>query len=314
MKQALQQLIAQGKTGRAIQQLLAITGRLEDTDLQEEVILQSARYEQYTKSKRTGISSSQDQGVSIANINQALLSIISQLPEDTSGGENDEHTANSKGKTKGSAWWQWVVGASVIVAILAGVAEVSGYSLKDLFSKGKVNSFSVTVLVHGKEGKDDRILRNQGKVALDFGTTREEESINEKGEATFKELPIGYVGKKALISIDHPQPYFPVNRDTAYILEKGKSIYLEAELKGMDKVHGRVLDYETETPLDSVRVSYQDIAAYTDEYGWYELNIPPSKQGKFIRLNFYKDGYKMEDLDSIAPHTQQEYGILLERK
>lgn len=176
-----------------------------------------------------------------------------------------------------------------------------------------LDSFSVTVLVHGKNGKNDRILKDQGKVVIDFGSTREEEEINSEGEATFKELPIKYLNDEVFISIVHPQPYYPTKIDSTYLLRKDKSIYLEVELKGLNKVFGLVKNFKTSKPIDSVRVSYQGLVCYTDEFGFFDLNIPLDKQAKFIRLNFYKDGYLGESLDSIAPHTKQEIGMLLKQ-
>lgn len=239
-------------------------------------------------------------------LNWSLCGELEQEFPNTSTGKSEK---NLKQKI-----WSWILAAGVIVSLLVGLGELTGASFMKLGGSKKADSFSVTVLVHGKEGKDHRILRNQGKVTLDFGTTRQEASINEKGEATFKELPLRYLGQAALISIDHPQPYFPVERNAEYQLERGKSIYLEIELKGIDKIQGRVLDYQSEEPLGGVRVSYRDVYTFTDEVGWYQLNIPPDKQAKFIRVSFYKEGYRMESLDSIAPHTQQEIGISLKRK
>ncbi len=156
-------------------------------------------------------------------------------------------------------------------------------------------------------------MSGQGKVVLDFGTTREEEPINQEGEATFKELPSKFIGKEVHVSIHHPQPYFPTLRDTIYKLEKGKSIYLEIELTGIHNIKGTILDFETEKPLDSVRVSVQNIAAYTDNYGWFKLDIPSELQAKFLRVHFYKESYRMETIDSIAPHTKQEIELSLHK-
>lgn len=200
-----------------------------------------------------------------------------------------------------------------IIAVLAGVAEISGYSLRDYFGGNSIDSFSLTVLVHGKEGKDDILLKNQGKVVLDIGGDRKEEAINMQGEATFKELPGGFIDKKALISIDHPEPYFPIKRNEEYLLEENKAIYLAIELKDIDKIQGRIIDETTQKPLDSVRVSVKNVATYSDEFGWYELGIPEEIQGKFIRANFFKEGYKMQNLDSIAPYTKQEIDISLQK-
>ncbi|MCO6488490.1 MAG: hypothetical protein J5I98_08740 [Phaeodactylibacter sp.] len=317
MKQRLRQLIAKGKAQKAIQDLLHLTQRLDEGELHEEVVMLSARYEQHARSERLGIATKEENKVSLAAINNALLGIINRLPESKQMGiEEDDAFDNVIDEISHSnrKWRPWVAVALVLFGVLAAMAHLAGYGLNSLFKNDDVDSFSVTILVHGKTGKDDRILRNQGEVVLDFGTAREEASINDNGEATFKELPAGYIGKKARISIDHPQPYFPVDRDAEYILERRKAIYLEVELTGTDIIRGRVLDHETEKPLDSVRVSYQDIAAFTNAYGWFELNIPEDKQAKFIRVNFYKGGYKMQDIDSIAPHTQQEMGILLRKE
>jgi hypothetical protein len=215
---------------------------------------------------------------------------------------------------------KWYQKTEYKIALVGGffVIIASLISISPNFFKTKIknnpDSFSVTVLVHGKKGKNDRVLSNQGKVVMDFGTTREEEEINKEGEATFKEIPIKFLGEKALINLIHPQPYFLTDIDSMYTLEKNKAIYLEAELVGMDKIQGRVLDYKTESPIDSVRVSYQNAITLTDKYGWFELNIPVDKQAKFIRVNFYKKGYAMENLDSIIPHTKKEIGFYLKKK
>lgn len=210
--------------------------------------------------------------------------------------------------------WQWFLTTGAIVALLAGLAEFTGYSLKDVLSGRNVESFSVTVMVHGKEGKDDRILRNQGKVVIHIGTDIREATINEKGEATFKQIPIGFLNQLALITIDHPQPYSPTERDIEYQLEDGKAIYLETELTGLNRITGLILDFDTERPLDSVRVSYDGNVAFTNEFGEFELEISERSRDKFIKVNFYKKGYKIEQLDSIAPHLKQPIGLSLKKE
>ena len=196
------------------------------------------------------------------------------------------------------------------LGILAAIVTILGFSFKDFIFSENVESFSTTVFVHGDNGKDDVLLKN-GEVVMNLGTTKIEASINNKGEATFKELPLGYVGEHVLISIKHKQPYYPIDRGLEYVLKKNEPIYLKVELKGLEEVYGRVLDFKTESPIMNVRVSYKKIETFTDKYGWYNLKIPKEQQAKFIRLNFYKKGYIIQDLDNIAPHTKQEIGILL---
>ena len=171
MKQQLQTLIAEGKTDEAIQKLLTLANQIKKKDFHQEVIIQSARFEKYNQSNRMGISSSQEEGISIAKINKALLDIIDRL--------SDHEATHIEAKTKesfipidlspSSKWWKWVVGLGLLIAIPAGIADFTGYSLKDLFSSSSTASNTVTVLVHGIEGKEDLILPNRGIVKLIYG-------------------------------------------------------------------------------------------------------------------------------------------------
>ena len=272
MKARLQKLIAQGKTPQAIRQLLKITQQLKKADLYNEVILQSGRFETYEKAKRQGLASFEEKGISLAQIHRALLEITDRLTNEEWAqvfGEAEPQVILVPDPFFSGRWWQWGLGLGVVIAILVSIVSFSGYDLLDF---GEMDAFSVTVLVHGKKGKDHRILRDQGKVVLDIGNTREEENINSQGEATFKGLSNSYRGKRAIISIDHAQPYFPTQRDVEYILTENKAIYLEVQLEGLHKIQGQIIDFETEQPLDSVRVSVQDTATYSNSFGWYELH------------------------------------------
>ncbi|MFM2377313.1 MAG: hypothetical protein RLZZ165_2410, partial [Bacteroidota bacterium] len=101
----------------------------------------------------------------------------------------------------------------------------------------------------------------------------------------------------------HEQPYRAVRPDSAYVLREGRAIYLEVALAGLDSVFGHVRDFVTGRPLGGVRVSYRNIATHSDEFGWYVLHIPSKAREKFIRLQFLHPGYGLEEVDSVAPHT-----------
>lgn len=326
MKSYLRKLVSKGKTEQAIQ--LILENIPESHDLHHEMVMLSGRFSSHKGTKRKRTTSSQEQNLLEAQINDTLLEIINQLDdsdlpsappegleehgEDIPYDPTQDETAAAQSNSPN--WWKYVAGIGVIIGILAGTAGITGYSLRDFLGMEQSNSFSLTVFVHGKQGKDDRILKNQGKVVLDIGTARQEATINEKGEATFKELPAHFKGDSALISIDHPQPYLPKNRNVKYALTPKQAIYLEVELKGINQIKGTILDYENEQPLDSVRVSVENVASYSDEFGWFELDIPAAKQKKFVQVTFIKTGYHIERLDSIAPHTQQQIGISLRKQ
>ena len=124
---------------------------------------------------------------------------------------------------------------------------------------------------------------------------------------------MGFKGKRVPIRLEHPQPYRATHPDSLYLLEPNAAIYLEIALEGTNRIFGKVMDFKTEQWLDSVRVSVENIATYTDQFGWFELFIPEAKQRKFQRVSFFKKGYEIDELDSIPVHTQQEINISLQK-
>lgn len=303
MKQEIKKLIAKGETEKALKNLMSFTNKSEFKKLHEEIVLQSAKFQQYKVKIRKGVISFEEAKLVNAEITNALLEILDDI------NDNEILSLQTAPKKLGQSSFFKRYKLSYILFFIF---------LTSLFfilwtDSNSEKSFSLTVLVHGKKGKDDLVLRNQGEVILDIGTARLSTSINEKGEATFKEIPIIFNQKNAYISINHPQPYLPVKNDKEILLTKNQAIYLEIELKGIDKIFGRVLDFKSETPLDSVMINVQGETSYSNQFGWFELDIPSKKQKKFISVAFYKKGYKLMKLDSIAPHTHEEIEIYLKR-
>ncbi len=173
--------------------------------------------------------------------------------------------------------------------------------------------FTFTVFVHGTNGLDDKILKNQGLVCLYLNSRPEKVKIDEDGKATFTEISPTFLNSKVRVTVEHPQPYQATHSDSMYELKKNGVVYVEAALKGMDKIFGEVLDYKTQQYLDSVRVSILDIETYTNSKGWFELNIPPDKQSEFQRVSFDKKGYQREVYDSVPVHTQQPMSLTMKR-
>lgn len=120
--QNLKELIAKGKTEKTIEQLLKLLPQL-DKDLQEDILMQSAKFTTYQKEKHQGTASNEELDIKLNRINNALLEIIHQLPQ-----ESQVIARNFKRNA-----FKWASGLAAIIAFLAGVAELSGYSLRDLF-------------------------------------------------------------------------------------------------------------------------------------------------------------------------------------
>ncbi len=82
MKKDLKILLSQNNTKEVIQKLLSLTEIVNDNDeLFDEVVLVSARYENYLKNKREDTVGFSEQQIQINKINSSLLQIIQKLPD-----------------------------------------------------------------------------------------------------------------------------------------------------------------------------------------------------------------------------------------
>ncbi|MEM9936610.1 MAG: hypothetical protein AAF824_23485 [Bacteroidota bacterium] len=317
VKKQLITLIQEGKIDKLVN-ILRQGYETGSINTESDLFIQlSAQWSQFKRQEIENTLTPEEAKISRNTLSRSFLMFVNKLPDDLDI-ITDEQEVNNKGEIEPEKdtfskeqIWKFILGVGVIVGIISGTFAILGINVKDMFTGGKVDVFSVSVIVHGKNGKDQPILRNQGEVLLDIGGKREVAPIDGNGQATFLQLAGGFKGDSALISIIHPQPYFPVNRDRKYILLPNKVIYLNTELVGMEKIKGRIIDAVTETFLDSVRVSVENYASYTDTYGWFQLDLPPEIQKKFIQVILSKPGYETVLLDSIAPHTNQEIQLSL---
>lgn len=75
----IRELISKNETQKAITALQQIAEEQHKSDLETELTLLSARFQRYLKEKRMGLSSSEQQGLSAAQINHAVLELIALL-------------------------------------------------------------------------------------------------------------------------------------------------------------------------------------------------------------------------------------------
>ncbi|TAK30389.1 MAG: hypothetical protein EPO28_18795 [Saprospiraceae bacterium] len=91
------------------------------SDLHNQVLALSARYQKYLRDKHGGTSTNIDLDLELNRINTAALDMIEQLPEDA-------HSLVKK-------WsWEKVV---LWVGIFAAIAAITGYTMKDFFQCNK---------------------------------------------------------------------------------------------------------------------------------------------------------------------------------
>ncbi len=131
-KANLRKLIAQNKTRQAIDILFEMTKSSADRDLHQEVIMQSAKLEKLEADKRKGILSFEEQNLSKARINDALLQIVDKIPDSNSSSHasNAEHSTKKEttsvshaNKTKKKKYFSWsiIAGFMIIFGIIAGL-------------------------------------------------------------------------------------------------------------------------------------------------------------------------------------------------
>jgi hypothetical protein len=92
MKQTLRNLIAEGKTKQAIDQLRQLN--LADTDLNAEVVQLSARFSHYERQQRMAVEDPSVLGIELRKINSALLSVIDRLAGDVERSGNLQGFSN----------------------------------------------------------------------------------------------------------------------------------------------------------------------------------------------------------------------------
>jgi hypothetical protein len=171
------------------------------------------------------------------------------------------------------------------------------YNPIERYKANSCNALSVAVFVHGKKGKQDLILRQQGDVIMDVNGERKRHSIDENGQATFQNL---HVGDEVRLSIDFSEPYHSLSPDSVYRITTDGRIYMAVALQGIDRVKGKVLtgDYA----LPGVSVQIDTLHTLTDSSGFFMLIIPEALQASQYQVWFSKQGYHTVSINAF-PQT-----------
>jgi hypothetical protein len=296
MKERLRQLIAEGKTNQALDELRLATAN--DADLTNEVTLLSSRFENIQRQRRLGLSDRSDIQMELNKINDALLAIIGKL-----------------GKTPPSVSTPllsqtrliWLGGGLIaLIGILANLTTILDYlGLKPTESGKEIN---VAVNVADKEGKLIPNLNNNGAyvVMTTSGGGAPQELIDDKGKANFTNIK---VGDKVRLKINFSEPYHPL-KDTFYTVPADGRIDLVVGLENQDRVSGRV--FYKEKPLPGVIVSIDDLRATTDDLGFYKIKIPEAMQRKKQTVYFNKTGFKTL-IKNTFPQTDTPLDVVMEK-
>lgn len=226
------------------------------------------------------------------------------LPNGSSRGSDEaiQHPHRLKRK-----FWKITVPAAAAVVLLVLLFYLTPFRSFKQGSDGPLTT-SVTVFVHGKGGRQDMVLRQQGHVVLDRqGGERKRADINENGAAFFQNLQ---VGEQVQVEVDFSEPYKSLYPDSAFVISADGRIYLPVALQGIGNVHGRVL--YNDGALPGVVVETDDLKDTTDETGGYNLTIPEARQTKKYTVWFTKAGFKSKS-ETAYPQTGQALEVIMEK-
>ena len=142
--------IAEGRTQKVISKLLMFTTKIDDKKLRNEILHISGRWEEYSRDKRMRTESNERLNLQKSQIDDSLLQLLDEIEELKTETEEteikkDEITEKIKVEPKDvehkekpeprqSKWVSRLAILAAIITVLAGITEITGYSLKDIFA------------------------------------------------------------------------------------------------------------------------------------------------------------------------------------
>ena len=157
--------------------------------------------------------------------------------------------------------------------------------------------FTTTVKVYGWEGEQHNPLEGKGSIVLILGDKTEKAEINRQGEAVFKGILPEYNGQRVAVFIadTEGEPYFL--SDSLVKIQKNGMTKVQVLLRGLEKLHGTIYDFNTDIGLQNVTIRIAGIETLTDEWGHFSIDIPLEKQKKKQEVEFLKHGYESQRFD-----------------
>jgi hypothetical protein len=173
------------------------------------------------------------------------------------------------------------------------------------------SSFSLTVYVHGSQGRQDMALRNEGKVIIDLGNDRRIKDIGSQGEVHFSGIPARFRNQQVSVTID-AQGFEVVDSNKLYRLNSSPLYVAVKRDDSLSRVSGIVRDEEY-LPLKDVTIRIGSVKTTTNEDGYFTLTIPLEQQKPQQTLTAFRQGYELWE-EFVYPETGQEVKIILIKK
>ena len=280
----LKQLIAENQTKKAIQRLLEATGKLGDTELQNEVIQQSSKYNDYLKEKAAGTKSQEHFDIQKANIDAALMYIVDKLPPASAKAPAGAAEALAKARP-------FLIGALVLLLLAVFLIKPSILGLEGTSNKGP---FEFTVTLTRPELPDYPPLQN-AKLEIKLDNRWDQAPVDEFGDADFKGIPGDFSGKAVPLRL--VSDYWELLQDSLFL--DGKSATLQTRPNGsLGMVRGSVQAADGQNYLAGVeiRLDNSQLRAISDTTGYFEIPVPVELQREKYSLTATCKGFEPQTL------------------
>lgn len=99
--------------------------------------------------------------------------------------------------------------------------------------------------------------------------------------------------------------------DTMVKVQKSLNLCLKRN-NDLGVVFGRVVDFETEQPIEGATVTLQDMTVQTDAFGQFKIEIPFAKQDKTQKVQVTKAGYQLWE-GMYRPSATEAWYVVLSR-
>lgn len=131
-KQILLDWLAKNELKKVFQGLFFLAKKHKDEQLRSNTAFQSGRLKSLENQWLTGTISQEENHLQAARVREALVNLINDLPDNWAL-EGMENAPVSSGSPSKSHWKRYAAYFAAVVAVMAGIAELSGYSVRDLF-------------------------------------------------------------------------------------------------------------------------------------------------------------------------------------
>lgn len=172
-KQILLKWLAKDDLQKVVPALFFLADKYKEEQLRNQATSQSRRLKALEKEKISGTLSHEEDHLQAAKIGQALLQIIQDFPDDWTLDGMEDAPISSAASPKVN-WKKYAVYAAGLVALLAGIAELTGYSVRDLFQKKEPSEIPAELPppapnVSTTGDNSPAVITNDGDVNINYG-------------------------------------------------------------------------------------------------------------------------------------------------